>query len=123
MQQVWFTLKVIPPIPLETIKLNLKAGENFMFPIGNIVNGRQLAWCMTEDFERIRTELEKYAKQVTVCGMSDVNGKSHKDYAKNKIEYDKHLQKVIKNGEEEIPVGLVGAGWFDFDYEPEVTNI
>lgn len=121
MYQVWFTSKELPAFNNHDKKIYSQLVTNQVFPIGNIVNGRHLLRCMTDNFAPIEYYLNLIGKQVVVCGARYQDGTWHADYPCNQVEFDKHMQQtnhIDINGNSVTlqPTDNISAGWTDFNY-------
>jgi len=88
--QVWFSESTLPVIPQEYLLAHKELAENWVFPVGEIVNNRMLVWCMTEDFEPIKEQLNAFGKDVIVCGARYEDGVWLEQYPKDQDEFDKY---------------------------------
>lgn len=128
MYQVWFTSNVLPAFTDENKSIYREFVENQSFPIGNIVNGRHLLRCLTDDFAPIKEYLDSIGKAPIVCGARYEDGSWLEEYPKNQELFDQHMQPVeivASNGETMTlePADNTTMGWLAFnDPEPAVEG-
>ena len=126
--QLWFSEKINPVFDQEKRDIYRDLVENQFFPIGNVVDGRHLLRCMTEDFTPILEFLTSINKEVIVCGARYINGDYVTDqngeiYPKNQVEFDKYMQDVVEKDTTLTPSDNTSAGWLSFnEIKPEITE-
>ena len=90
MYQVWFTELVLPVFTQAQRDTYRDLVSNQIWPIGNVVGGRHLLRCLTDDFTAIETFLNGIGKQVMIC--------------------DARYQSGIRYGYEQVQDGVDGEG-------------
>lgn len=111
--QCWFSINLVPALPQGALELHHDLFENTVFPVGNVIDGRCLVSCMTNDYPAIKAALESYGKEIVLCGMIDSEGYFVGEV--NAAEFDKFMQPYPdQDGNQITPVDFTTAGYCGF---------
>lgn len=109
--QCWFSLNLVPALPAGALDSHNNLFENTVYPVGNIVDGRCLVSCMTDDYNAIKAALESYGKVIVLCGKIDDEGYYVGDV--DMAEFDKFMQPHYDEvlGSDITPTDFTTAGY------------